>query len=301
MPQVRPVTPQSQRRYSEAVPSSSRSDHSSRSHSTTTGTPRRTNFPQHINTDIPMSSTPQASSSTAPYLELVSTPTPSTPAPNNWDLCVAQENQATRLRIPRHLVVPLTIPDDSYLSRIYTHYLQGAKQMLEQGVHVADVLGSNDEVGVDLFFRERRESDKFDCASWACEVFRSYDTDVFARLGSSYMLTLMMRVSHVLQNECPAADFPLVASGPHARELSEGPGNDEANTISVYGSAYSCDRDHTNPPSTRCRHPPPARLAHASHRLQLERKLAPRNGCCRGAESYDGSNDSDVEIHRTCN
>ncbi|KAK4936101.1 hypothetical protein LTR10_022945 [Elasticomyces elasticus] len=189
-PQVMPVTPQNQGRSPEAVTSLSRSDHSSRSQTTTL---RRTNFPQHINTDIPKSSTPQASSSTVPYLELVSTPTPSTPAPNNWDLCVAQENQATRLRIPRHLVLPLTIPDDSYLSRIYSHYLQGAKQMLEQGVHVADVLGSNDEVAVDLFFRERRESDKFDCASWACEVFRSYNTDVFARLGSSYMLTLMMR------------------------------------------------------------------------------------------------------------
>ncbi|KAI1612654.1 hypothetical protein EDD36DRAFT_452246 [Exophiala viscosa] len=175
--------PQNQRQYSEAVSSSSRSDHSSRSQSTTRGTPRRTNLPQHINTDIPMSSTPQASSATVPYLELVSTPIPFTPAPNNWDLCVAQEDQATRLRIPRHLVLPLTIPDDSYMT----------KQMLEQGIHVADVLGSNDEVSVDLFFRDRTNKDKFDCASWACEVFRSYDTDVFARLGSSYMLTLMMR------------------------------------------------------------------------------------------------------------
>ena len=100
-----------------------------------------------------------------------------------------------RLRIPRHLILPLTIPDDSYLSQIYTHYLQGAKQMLESGVPRAHVLGANDEVAVDLFFRNRTEDDKFDCASWACEVFRSYDTDIFARLGSSYMLTLMMRVS----------------------------------------------------------------------------------------------------------
>jgi hypothetical protein len=109
------------------------------------------------------------------------------------DLCVAQGDQSTRLRIPRHLVLPLTIPDDSYLSRVYTHYLQGAKQMLESGFPRAHVLGGNDEVAVDLFFRNRTEDDKFDCASWACEVFRSYDTDIFARLGSSYMLTLIMR------------------------------------------------------------------------------------------------------------
>lgn len=192
-----PLTPHGQRRFSEVGLSAIRPEQfPSRSQSSTRGTPRRTNFPHpHINTDIPMSSTPQASSSTVPYLELVSPPTPSTPVPNNWDLCVAQEDPSTRLRIPRHLVLPLTIPDDSYMSRIYTHYLQGAKQMLEAGVPRAHVLGANDEVAVDMFFRNRTEDDKFDCASWACEVFRSYDTDIFARLGSSYMLTLMMRVS----------------------------------------------------------------------------------------------------------
>jgi len=78
-----------------------------------------------------------------------------------------------RLRIPRHLILPLTIPDDSYLCQIHTHYVQGAKQMLESGVSRAHVLGANDEVAVDLFFRKRTEDDKLDCASWACEVFRS--------------------------------------------------------------------------------------------------------------------------------
>jgi len=60
---------------------------------------------------------------------------------------------------------------------------------------LSDVLGPDDEVGVDLSFRNRIDSDNFDCASWACEVSRSYEIDVFARLGSSYMLTFLMRAS----------------------------------------------------------------------------------------------------------
>jgi hypothetical protein len=67
--------------------------------------------------------------------------------------------------------------------------------MLETGVPWSNVLGVGDEVAVDLFFRSRTERDPFDCPSWACEVSRSYETDVFARLGTAYMLTFMMRVS----------------------------------------------------------------------------------------------------------
>ncbi|KIW51172.1 hypothetical protein, variant 1 [Exophiala xenobiotica] len=154
---------------------------------------RRPSFPQpQINTDIPMLSMRQFSP-TAPYLEHVSTPESSSSVSNGWDLTVAQEDQSTRLRIPRHLVLPLTIADDSYMSRTYTHYLQGARQMLETGVPLSNVLGVDDEVPVNLFFRSRTDKDQFDCASWACEVTRSYETDVFARLGTAYMLTFMMR------------------------------------------------------------------------------------------------------------
>merc|ERR1711981_762582 len=129
----------------------------------------------------------------SPYLEPALTPESSNSAPNGWDLTVAQENRSTRLRIPRHLVLPLVIPDDSYMSRTYTHYLQGARRMLESGVPRSNVLGVGDEVPVDLFFRSRTDRDHFDCSSWACEVFRSYETEVFARLGTAYMLTFMMR------------------------------------------------------------------------------------------------------------
>lgn len=147
-----------------------------------------------IYTDISMTTAP-AFSPTVPYLEPAASPTASSYATNSRDLCVAQENQATRLRIPPHLVLPLTVTDDSYMSRTYSHYLQGAQQMLDSGVPLSEVLGPPDQVVVDLFFRPRSANDKFDCASWACEVSRSYDHDVFVRLASVFMLTSMMRVS----------------------------------------------------------------------------------------------------------
>lgn len=121
------------------------------------------------------------------------------PEENAWDLSVSQENQLTKLRIPVHLVLPLIVPDDSYLSNMYTDYVEGARQMLESGTPVAEVLGSNDKVSMELFFRSRSETDSFDCASWACEVCRALPVlDEYVRMANAYMLTFMMRVS---QNE----------------------------------------------------------------------------------------------------
>lgn len=67
--------------------------------------------------------------------------------------------------------------------------------MLASGVPLSDVLGPTDAVGVDVFFRLRSASDRFDCSSWACEIIRSFDEiDMFVRLASVYFLTYMMRV-----------------------------------------------------------------------------------------------------------
>ena len=115
---------------------------------------------------------------------------------NAWDLSVAQEDQMTRLRIPVHLVLPLIVPDDSILSNMYTNYVEGARHMLDTGLPLTEVLGSSDEVSLELFFRPRTENDAFDCASWACEVCRALPViDDCVRMASAYMLTFMMRVS----------------------------------------------------------------------------------------------------------
>ncbi|KAJ4531337.1 hypothetical protein HRR76_009000 [Exophiala dermatitidis] len=139
--------------------------------------------------------TEPVASPTSPYLEQVTSHAHSAPAIARRDLCVAQDGASTRLRIPVHLVLPLTVTDDSSMSRTYSHYLQAAHQMLEAGVPLSYLLGSPDQVVVDLFFRPREANDIYTCASWACEVCRSYDHDIFVRLGCVFLLTSMMRVS----------------------------------------------------------------------------------------------------------
>lgn len=131
-----------------------------------------------------------------PYVETTRRPPLKYPEENAWDWSVSQENQLTELRIPVHLVLPLIVADDSYLSNMYTDYVQGARQMLESGVPIAEVLGSSDEVSMELFFRSRTETDTFDCASWACEVCRALPVlEDPIRMANAYMLTMMMRVS----------------------------------------------------------------------------------------------------------
>ncbi|ETI20270.1 hypothetical protein G647_08304 [Cladophialophora carrionii CBS 160.54] len=183
------------RRFSEGGPPPS--DHSQALHSDSpspaTGLSRQSSRYPMLNTDISLSALTVASSPATPYLELVTNFPTGQVRQNEWDLCVAQEDHVTRLRIPRHLILPLVVPDDSPMSRTYTDYLFGARRMLESGVPASDVLGHSDRVAVDLFFRPRRANDKFDCASWACEVSRSYDTDVFVRLATACLLTHMMR------------------------------------------------------------------------------------------------------------
>ncbi|OCT48154.1 hypothetical protein CLCR_03943 [Cladophialophora carrionii] len=184
------------RRFSEGGPPP-HSDHSQALHSDSpspaTGLSRQSSRYPMLNTDISLSALTVASSPATPYLELVTNFPSGQVRQNEWDLCVAQEDHVTRLRIPRHLILPLVVPDDSPMSRTYTDYLFGARRMLESGVPASDVLGHSDRVAVDLFFRPRRANDKFDCASWACEVSRSYDTDVFVRLATACLLTHMMR------------------------------------------------------------------------------------------------------------
>jgi len=111
----------------------------------------------------------------------------------------------TRLRIPVHLVLPLIIPDDSLLSNMYSNYVEGARQMLEMGRPLSEILGPGEDVSLELFFPARTEKDGFDCASWACDVCRALPVlDDSVRIATVYLLTRMMQVSNicVLTRKC---------------------------------------------------------------------------------------------------
>jgi hypothetical protein len=161
--------------------------------------------PSRLDTNQPPNPVAIESSPSTPYFELIGGIPSTQQRQDEASLCVAQQDQpSSRLRIPRHLVLPLTIPDESPMSRTYTDYVLGARRMLESGVPPSDVLGPTDRIAVDLFFRPRQANDRFDCASWACEVSRSYDTDVAVRLATACLLTFMMRVSDLTQS-CASA------------------------------------------------------------------------------------------------
>lgn len=111
------------------------------------------------------------------------------------DLCVAQEDPKLRVRVPIHLVQSLTVPDGSAMCRVYTDYLYAARQMILGGHAIEQFLGPNDDIIVDLLFRQRNVDDRWDCSSWACELFRSFtEYDVYVKLANAFFLTRMMRV-----------------------------------------------------------------------------------------------------------
>lgn len=96
--------------------------------------------------------------------------------------------------IPLHLIQPRIVIEDSPLSKVYTGFRDAARQMIATGTPAADIVNSTD-VALDLFFRERELFDAFTCASWACELCRSFgDVDDTVRLASIFLLTRLMRV-----------------------------------------------------------------------------------------------------------
>ncbi|KAK5053121.1 hypothetical protein LTR84_002095 [Exophiala bonariae] len=183
-----------QRRYTDLAVSISNSASSSSTEPSATKTSPSYPTSRHSRSTDPQSLSGSLQSPTSLYVESTNLPPSKQRAGNASDLSIAQDNMMVQLRIPIHLVLPLIIPDDSYLSNMYTDYVEGAKQMLKSGTSFTDVLGDNDEVSLELFFRSRTGNDKFDCASWACEVCRALPIlDDYVRMASAYMLTLMMR------------------------------------------------------------------------------------------------------------
>jgi hypothetical protein len=115
--------------------------------------------------------------------------------PKTVVFCIAHEDPAIRVRVPIHLVQSLTVPDGSAMCRVYTDYLYAARQMVLSGHPLNQFLGPNDDIIVDLLFRQRHGDDRWDCSSWACELFRSFtEYDVYVKLANAFFLTRMMKV-----------------------------------------------------------------------------------------------------------
>ena len=98
-----------------------------------------------------------------------------------------------RLRVPIHLMQPFTVVEDSVLCRVYTDFLRGARQMIDNGSFPHDLLGGPG-VNVDLFLRARRDDDRYTACTWACEVVSHIgEFDLFMRMAWAMLLTLSMR------------------------------------------------------------------------------------------------------------
>ena len=107
-----------------------------------------------------------------------------------------QSQQMLNYRLPIHLVQPIVVIEDSPLSRVYTDYRDAARQLIASGAPLVDILGPQDYVNVDLYFRERQPNDPFSANFWACETFKTFDEfDGVVKLGVVALLTPFMRVS----------------------------------------------------------------------------------------------------------
>ena len=109
------------------------------------------------------------------------------------DFRLASGINVHRLRVPIHLIQPLTVVEDSVLCRVYTDFLRGARQMIDNGSFPLDLLGGPG-VNVDLFLRARRDDDRYTACTWACEVVSHIgEFDLFMRMAWAMLLTLSMR------------------------------------------------------------------------------------------------------------
>ena len=110
-----------------------------------------------------------------------------------------QSQQMLNYRIPIHLVQPVVVVEDSPLSRVYTDYRDAARQLIASGAPLAEIVGPQDYVNVDLFYRDRRPTDPFSANFWACETCKTFDEfDDPVKLGAVALLTYFMRVRILL-------------------------------------------------------------------------------------------------------
>ena len=98
-------------------------------------------------------------------------------------------------KIPIHFIQPVVVFEDSRLSRTYTGYVNFARGRIASGAPLADFVGPQGYVNVDLYFRDWREGDPHSASSWACQMWKPFhEFDHVVKLGGIALLTYFMRV-----------------------------------------------------------------------------------------------------------
>ncbi|KAF5497229.1 hypothetical protein CGCS363_v008078 [Colletotrichum siamense] len=105
-----------------------------------------------------------------------------------------QARQLLNMQSEEYRLPSFMTSDGSPLSNIFYSYRDAAMEMLSNGVPSYQVLGPQDQIDLELFFRDRQPGDAYDVHSWACEVVKNIEGyDVFVQLASCALYATYMR------------------------------------------------------------------------------------------------------------
>ncbi|CAI0643787.1 unnamed protein product [Colletotrichum noveboracense] len=105
-----------------------------------------------------------------------------------------QARQLLSMRTEEYRLPSFMTSDGSPLSNIFYSYRDAAMEMLSNGVPSYKVLGPQDQIDLELFFRDRQPEDAYDIHSWACELVKNIEGyDVFVQLACCALYATYMR------------------------------------------------------------------------------------------------------------
>ncbi|KAK2776917.1 bZIP transcription factor, partial [Colletotrichum kahawae] len=106
-----------------------------------------------------------------------------------------QARRLLNMRTEEYRLPSFMTSDGSPLSNIFYNYRDAAMEMLSNGVPSYQVLGPQDQIDLELFFRDRQPGDAYDVHSWACELVKNIEGyDVFVQLASCALYATYMRM-----------------------------------------------------------------------------------------------------------
>ncbi|KAJ0382598.1 hypothetical protein COL922a_012215 [Colletotrichum nupharicola] len=102
--------------------------------------------------------------------------------------------QLLNMRTEEYRLPSFMTSDGSPLSNIFYSYRDAAMEMLSNGAPSHKVLGPQDQIDLELFFRDRQPEDAYDIHSWACELVKNIEGyDVFVQLACCALYATYMR------------------------------------------------------------------------------------------------------------